>query len=84
MASAGGPTRHADMKQLFLIRADGTVVSYSQKGKKFIHLFMYPGDTLVVPEKLDFANWKYELKEWVKIFSDFALGAAAIRVLSSD
>ena len=84
MASAGGPTRHADMKQLFMIRANGTVVSYGQEGKKFIRLNMYPGDTVVVPEKLDFANWKYELKEWVKIFSDFALGAAAVRVLSSS
>jgi protein involved in polysaccharide export with SLBB domain len=81
MAAAGGPTKHADMKELFVIRADGTVVSYGQKGRGFIHLPIYEGDTLVVPEKLDFANWKYELKEWVKIFSDFAIGAAAIRVL---
>jgi protein involved in polysaccharide export with SLBB domain len=84
MASAGGPTQYADMKQLFLIRADGTVVSYTQQGRKFIHLPIYAGDTLVVPEKLDFATWKYELKEWVKIFSDFALGVAAIRVISRD
>ena len=84
MASAGGPTRHADMKQIFVIRADGTVTSYGLHGRKFIRLSMYPGDTLVVPEKLDFANWKYEVKEWVKIFSDFALGVAAIRVISRD
>ena len=83
MASAGGPTKHADMKELFLIRADGTVVSYAQQ-EKFIRMPIYPGDTLVVPEELDFANWKYELKEWVKIFSDFAIGAAAIRVLQSN
>jgi protein involved in polysaccharide export with SLBB domain len=84
MALAGGPTQHADMKQLFVIRADGTVVSYGQQGNKFIQLLMYPGDTLVVPEELDFATWKYELKEWVKIFADFALGVAAIRVISRD
>ncbi|MFL2903802.1 MAG: SLBB domain-containing protein [Limisphaerales bacterium] len=84
MAGAGGPTRHADMKQLFVIRANGTVESLSQTGKRFIHKPMYPGDTLVVPEQLDYANWKYEIKEWVKIFSDFAIGAAAIRVLSRD
>ncbi len=84
LATAGGPTRHADMKQLFLIRADGTVVSYGQLGGKFIKTPMYPGDTLVVPEEVDFTNWKYELKEWAKIFSDFAVGAAAIRVLGRD
>ncbi len=72
------------MKHLFLIRADGTVVSYGQRGRKFIYEPIYPGDTVVVPEKMDFANWKYELKEWVKIFSDFAIGAAAVRVLQDD
>ena len=43
---------------------------------------MHPGDTLVIPEDMDFYNWKFELKEWVKIFSDFALGVAALRVIS--
>ena len=84
MATAGGPTRHANMKQLFLIRADGTVVSYGQMGRRFIKTPMYPGDTLVVPEEMDFANWKYELKEWAQIFADFAIGAAAIRVLRGN
>ena len=72
------------MKHIFVIRANGRVESLTQTGKRFIHKPMYPGDTLVVPEQLDFASWKYELKEWVKIFSDFAIGAAAIRVLSRD
>ena len=84
LAAAGGPTRHADMKQLFLIRANGTVISYGQLGRQFIKTPMHPGDTLVVPEQIDFSNWKYELKEWAKIFSDFAVGVAAIRVLGGD
>ena len=84
LAAAGGPTRHADMKQLFLIRANGTVISYGQLGRQFIKTPMYPGDTLVVPEQIDFSNWKYELKEWAQIFADFAVGAAAIRVLGGD
>ena len=84
MAGAGGPTRYADMKQMFIIRANGKVESYRQYEKRFIHTRLYAGDTLVVPEEIDTANWRFELKEWVKIFSDFALGAAAIRVLSSD
>ena len=84
LTTAGGPKKHADMKQMFIIRANGSVKSYEQLGKKFIQTTMFPGDTLVVPEELDYQNWKYELKEWVKIFSDFAIGAAAIRVLSRD
>ena len=69
---------------MFIIRANGSVKSSEQLGKQFIQTTMFPGDTLVVPEELDYQNWKYELKEWVKIFSDFAIGAAAIRVLSRD
>ena len=83
LAVSGGPTRFADIKQLFIIRADGTVESRAQVGKKFARMQLYPGDTLVVPEDMDFYNWKFELKEWVKIFSDFALGVAAIRVISN-
>ncbi len=82
LATAGGPTRQADMKQIFLIHADGTVLSYAQTGKKFIKEHMYPGDTLVVPKQMEFSNWKYDLKEWPQIFADYAIGAAALRVLS--
>ena len=83
LAVAGGPTRFADIKQLFIIRANGTVVSRSQIGRGFSSIRMHPGDTLVIPEDMDYYNWKFELKEWVKIFSDFALGVAAIRVISN-
>lgn len=53
---AGGPTRVADEKRIFLIRADGTVVSkqahrrYASRG--FSGLELMPGDAIVVPPQI--------------------------------
>jgi len=82
---AGGPTRDADRKHAFVIRADGEVVSYeSQKGlwgDQFGDLALYPGDTLVVPEKTFRPTALRQFLDWSQIFSQLALGAAAINVL---
>ena len=82
LTSAGGPTKHADVKGIFVIRADGTVYSREQAGRRFTATRLAPGDTVVVPEEMDFLTWKHELREWARIFADFALGAAAVKVLS--
>ncbi len=44
---AGGPDREADKKRVFLLRADGAVISrqYADVNKAIV----YPGDTIVVP-----------------------------------
>jgi protein involved in polysaccharide export with SLBB domain len=56
LAAAGGPTRQADTRRIFLIRADGTVVSSQSRGsfwhEKFGNLTLLPGDAIVVPTKL--------------------------------
>jgi len=53
--AAGGPTRQADTRRIFLIRADGTVVSRQQQsslwGDRFETLRLLPGDAIVVPTK---------------------------------
>jgi protein involved in polysaccharide export with SLBB domain len=53
---SGGATRQADVKRIFLIRADGTVVS-SQSHKSywsgnFENMILMPGDTIIVPPKV--------------------------------
>jgi protein involved in polysaccharide export with SLBB domain len=82
---AGGPDRDADWKREFLIRADGEVVSHDMgKGlwnNKFDNLRMYPGDTIVVPEKNFKPSNLRGLIEWSSLISSFALGAAAISVI---
>jgi protein involved in polysaccharide export with SLBB domain len=82
---AGGPNRDADWKHEFLIRADGEVVDHAGGGgawgNKFNNLRMYPGDTIVVPEKTFKAGALRGLLDWSQVVSQFGLGAAAITVL---
>jgi polysaccharide export outer membrane protein len=87
LRNAGGPNRHADRRQIFIIRADGSVVSrqYLQPtvwtDDKFSRQPIYPGDTLVVPESVNKTTVLRGLTDWSAVFSQFALGAAAINVL---
>ncbi len=82
---AGGPNRDSDRKHEFLIRADGEVVSHDLgKGlwsNQFDALRMYPGDTIVVPEKTFKPSALRGVLEYSQLFSQFALGAAAIAVI---
>jgi protein involved in polysaccharide export with SLBB domain len=82
---AGGPTRDADDKHAFIIRADGSVVSRQSRagvfGNTFISTRMNPGDTVVIPEKVPRPSPLRNFVNYSQIFSQLALGAAAIAVL---
>jgi protein involved in polysaccharide export with SLBB domain len=82
---AGGPTRDADRKRSFVIRADGEVESYESRkglwGNQFDDLPMYPGDTIVVPEKTFKPSALREFMDWSQMFSQLALGAAYLSIL---
>ena len=69
----------------FIIRADGSVVSRQSPrgvfGNTFVSTRINPGDTVVVPEKVPRPSGAQELYQLTQIFSQFALGAAAIAVL---
>jgi len=82
---AGGPNKDADRNREFIIRADGDVVSRDMIkrlwGDEFSDLRIYPGDTIVVPEKLPKASALYGVMNWSQMFSQFALGAAALDVI---
>jgi protein involved in polysaccharide export with SLBB domain len=82
---AGGPTRDADQSRMFLVRADGSVLSKQSVSGLwhggFPSLRLMPGDAIVVPERLSHASFMRGLKDWSQIFSQFALGAAAVRVI---
>ncbi len=84
LAKAGGPTRDADSSRIYLLRADGSVLS-AQNANMFFGSFsnelLMPGDTIVVPEMLDKFSMTRELKDWAQIFYQFALGVAGIKVL---
>jgi protein involved in polysaccharide export with SLBB domain len=82
---AGGPTRDADAQHAFIIRADGSVVSRQSRsgvfGNTFVSTRMNPGDTVVVPEKVPRPSALRNFVNYSQIFSQLALGAAAIAVL---
>lgn len=82
---AGGENRDADRRHEFLIRADGSVVSkvnsHTIFGNDFRSLPVYPGDTIVVPEKLYKPSRILGILQYSQLFSQLALGAASINVI---
>ena len=85
LKKSGGPARSADRSHMFVIRADGSVISRNTGialfAKGFDTLPMYPGDTLVVPSYINRTTFVRGLMDWSQVFSNLALGAAAINVL---
>jgi hypothetical protein len=80
LKQAGGPTRFADKKQIFVIRADGSVWSKTGHGG-FDSTEMHPGDTLVVPTNVAKGSAARSFIEWSQVVSGLGVGAAAINVL---
>jgi polysaccharide biosynthesis/export protein len=85
LKKAGGPARSADRSHMFVIRADGAVVARTANvslfNRGFESLPVYPGDTLVVPTYINRTTFVRGLMDWSQIFSNLALGAAAVNVL---
>jgi protein involved in polysaccharide export with SLBB domain len=85
LKKAGGPARSADRSHMFVVRADGSVVSRSTGAVLFSRAFevlpMHPGDTLVVPTYINRTTFARNLMDWSQIFSNLALGAAAVNIL---
>jgi polysaccharide biosynthesis/export protein len=82
---AGGATRDADTKRIFVIRADGTVVSRQSRNMhshgSYEDLRLLPGDTVVVPEKLRVSSAMNQFLQTTQFMSQLALTAAALSVV---
>ena len=82
---AGGATREADQKRIYVIRADGTVVSrQSHSGHShgsYNNLKLLPGDAIVVPEKHRYASQMNNFLQATTIASQTAMSAAALSLL---
>lgn len=82
-----GVDADADFENLFVVRADGTVIHSSRRGwfSNIEKVEMMPGDTLVVPGKTNretfWASFTRGLKDWSQILYQFGLSAAAIKTL---
>jgi protein involved in polysaccharide export with SLBB domain len=86
LKQAGGPTKDADKGSIYIVRADGSVLSNRQKGwfGSVDNERVNPGDSVVVPESFAKFSFTRELKDWSQIFFQFALGVAAIDVLKDE
>ncbi len=83
---AGGSSRSADARRTYVIRADGSVlngsVSSSRWRDSFKNAKLFPGDTIVVPDKTFAPNLNLKnFLEWTQMFSQLAMGAATISLL---
>lgn len=82
---SGGANHDGDKKRTFVIRADGTTLSgqslHSLWMRKLTDVRLMPGDTVVVPEKLDKGALARGFRDWTQVVSQFVLGAAAVKVL---
>ena len=81
---AGGPTRGADDRSTFVVRANGSVVSTQQQAGWFRssaalrNLRAEAGDTIFVPEEMDKTTFIQGAKDWTQILYQFGLGIAGI------
>ncbi len=92
LGKVGGAKETANDDEIFIVRADGTVVSKQQGGHGigwdkenwrwtfggFNNTVLYPGDSILVPEKYKQYDWLKETKDISTIIYQMALGAAAV------
>ena len=83
LSQAGGPTRDADNGRIFVLRADGSVVSrQSDRGLfsgSFNGMHMMPGDAIVVPEKMDKTPVIKSIIDWTTILLNMGVGLASLK-----
>src|ERR1035437_3564110 len=79
---AGGSTREADPKRIYVIRADGTVVSRQSRNShshgSYDNLRLLPGDAIVVPEKLIVSGGLQKFANYAQIISGAAMTGAVL------
>ncbi len=84
---AGGFTESADRKRIYVFKADGTAVK-PEGGSMFLFgeetyrtgKDLEPGDTIVVPERLERVAWLREFKDITQILYQIAVTAGVILV----
>lgn len=92
LRKAGGPTRDAEESEMYIIRADGTVISRQQSSfgiqwsddsrswsfGGFMSSQLMPDDTLVVPQKVERTAWMREIKDITQILANIAVAAGTV------
>jgi protein involved in polysaccharide export with SLBB domain len=82
LKQAGGPTSVADKKDIFVVRANGTVVGRSSGewwSGNVSHVALQPGDTVYVPDKVAGTGHFKNIGQSIQILSGVAVAANVIR-----
>jgi len=88
LSKVGGPTEDADRKHIFVVKADGSVVTEQTAGQglwfygsqDFLDSRMGPGDSIVVPEKLVYTRIMKDVKDITQILYQIAVTAGVLLV----
>lgn len=87
---AGGYTKSADKKELYILKVDGTAIrprgyalsfkwnSHQHRWESAYSMTLEPGDTIVVPEKLEKIAWMRNVKDITQILYQIAVTAGVI------
>jgi len=83
---AGGPTKGADEGSVFVIRANGNVLSSRQvtsswfsRGIGIGKANAEPGDTVFVPEEMDKSSFMQSAKDWTLLLFQLGIGISGIK-----
>ena len=79
LKKAGGFTDNANEKAVYILKVDGTAISRRVKGN-LMSMRLDPGDTVVVPEKLDRIAWFRHAKDLTQILYQVAVTAGVLIV----
>jgi protein involved in polysaccharide export with SLBB domain len=77
---AGGTTKYAEEKEVFVLKSDGSAVARRQGGMFFMSSRLEPGDTVVVPEKVERIAVMREVKDLTQILYQIAVTAGVLIV----
>ncbi|MCC6502429.1 MAG: SLBB domain-containing protein [Deltaproteobacteria bacterium] len=83
ISKAGGYSVDADEGRVFVLKSDGTALSRNSSwpsGFGFTRSTLDPGDTIVVPEKIDKGLWLREVKDITQILYQIAVTAGVLIV----
>lgn len=93
LKKAGGTMDSADEEAMFVLKVDGTAVSKKESrglswdtgsrswlGNSFMYAKLDPGDTIVVPEKIESIHWLREVKDLTQILYQIAVTAGVLIV----
>jgi protein involved in polysaccharide export with SLBB domain len=74
----GGYTRNADRANIYILRANGFVISREQKGNDIIALRLNPGDSIIVPQRIDRFDFFATVRDFTKWFYEVAVAYAVV------